>query len=533
MSVEDQNQVITEYNAAHNKPYSPPAVGGYSDTKAAEATATYQAANPPAAAPAASSAAAKPSWVFAVNLPSTYPDFAGMKQSGTGIVIVQDDPNFQILYDGAKSWGIPIAIQVNAPPGITPADYAARVASAQQFAPNKLVLDVEDAGKGYEGSAGWNFSQQVADLIKPIVGNTSVSVTMPPNQDDYNYKAYTDLGADVWVQSYAGDMTPIDPNATVARVAANGVDPSKITAVVGPNQAAPSGGNFASFGIYTGVPGAPGSTGSGGQVTGGAPKPGTYIPGTSSTYNVTPGGQALANAYGAAAPTSGPNAGGTPSTTPSGAPATDFAGAYFGGMGLPPDVVDKVNSIFKQYIDQPDLAVQLARQYIHTTPWFSQTFPGYFEGVRTGLFGDEAGYRSYVSQANTYTMQYFNRAITIPEVESAMTQGWTPEYLGRTYESTALVAAQGEDWMYTLGAFGDTPPSGAQGYPNASNPDERGQLAQSLGRQQAGLPSEMGERLQTALDKAKQRMAAIFGGQTATPNTASQALAPKAPDLPA
>jgi cell wall-associated NlpC family hydrolase len=63
-----------------------------------------------------------------------------------------------------------------------------------------------------------------------------LAVTVEPMQDDFNYAAYTSHGAQVWPQSYLGDMTPADPQAVVDRVASNGVPRELIVPVLGPKQ---------------------------------------------------------------------------------------------------------------------------------------------------------------------------------------------------------------------------------------------------------------------------------------------------------
>jgi len=447
-----------------------------------------------------------PGWVFAVNMPSTYPDFAAMSAAGSGIVIELYDPNFSVLYDAAKQWGIPVAVQVNAPPGITPQEYAQRVALAQQYAPNMLVLDIESAGKGYEGSAGWNFSAQVAALIKPLVGDTAVSVTMEPNQADYNYGAFQNLSGagptQFWVQMYDGDMNGVaDENQALAP--AQQAAPGQVIPVYGPNQAPVSGSSgYASYGIPQQGQSVAGVYAAGSTPAGIPAPPGTYT--TSPTSTTTAAG-------GTAHPLN-PN---LTNKTP------DWASAYFGNLGLPADVQKGVNDLFKKYPDQPELAIALARQYIRTTPWFATTFPGFFEGLRAGLFQDETGYRGYVNAANVYTMQYFNRPITTAEVESAMHQGITPEILGRTYEAGAIARAQGPEVLYQLGAFGEEPIA------------NREQTALEFGKQQAGIGSANGSKLISALDRANKRMQSLFQGQLAIPNTAGQALQPSGRDLPA
>ena len=63
-----------------------------------------------------------------------------------------------------------------------------------------------------------------------------LAVTVEPLQDDFNYAAFTSRGAEVWPQSYLGDMTPRDPQAVIDRVATNGVPRARIVPVLGPDQ---------------------------------------------------------------------------------------------------------------------------------------------------------------------------------------------------------------------------------------------------------------------------------------------------------
>jgi hypothetical protein len=497
---------------------------------------------PPAPPPTGGSAPppASPKWIWAANMPSTYPDLAAMKSTGTGLIIDVNDPNRDILIASCQQWGVPYAIAVGTEKGESPAQFAADVSKAKALSPALIVLDVEAAGKGYgptdsnpAGSEGWRFSQQSAPLVDQIVGDTPIAVTMEPNQDDYNYGAYTGIDAKIWVQTYDGNMNPVGtPDQVVGRVVANGVPLEDIVPILGPTQKPPSDGNYVSFGI---------------PLTGAAAA-GVYAPNAPPTSNTPyyPGQQPVAGA-GSGATGGGPpiyvnpagQYGGGVNTPPTGTPpnppptdtgtgnkgakAGDWATAYFGNLGLPADVQAAVTAIFAKYPDDPQLAVELARQYIHTTSWFNQQFPGFFQGIKTGLFADESGYRSYVNQANVYTMQYFNRPITTTEIESALAQGITPEILGRTYEAGAIARAQGSDVLYQLGAFGDMP------VPD----DARGQVVSDFSRAQAGLGSIAGAKVASAFDRANKRMQALFQGQLGIPNTAGNALAPTKPDLPA
>jgi hypothetical protein len=525
LPVEDQNQISTEYYAkiaaaTNTAPaYVAPSVGGYSSSAVTDPEQVRQlesAYTPPASAQPAPS---NPKWVFAVNLPSTYPDYAAMKAAGTGLVVVADDPNADTLINGARQWGIPVSIQVNAPPGITPQEYAARVAAAKaRWNPDMLVLDIEDVGKGYQGSEGWDWSTQTAALLQPVIGGTSTAITMPPTQDDYNYAAYKGLGGDTqyWVQSYLGDMTAVDPNASRQTLIDNGVDPNSITVITGPTQAPPpSGMQWASWGIATNTTSA-GVYGSVGSPAG----TGTYIPGTSSTYGQTPGGQALAGAYGAlpgtSTGTSFPNSGGTRidpityvngvpvySGTTSGTQPHDWASIYFSSLGLPPDVVKAVNDIFSKYSDINE-ATGVALAYIRGTPWYAQTFPGIQYGIQHGIIADERDYRQYVTSIDTYAQRYLGRHISGDEITGYLAQGISPAIVGQQYAGQANVQAFGGDYKYTLGAFGEGQPTPAE--------------LTALGQEQVGLDNPVGQRMQRALQQATQRLQTIFQGTAATPS---------------
>ena len=456
---------------------------------------------PVAPAYAAPPPAQNPTWVFAVNLPSTYPDYAAMKASGSGLVVVADDPNADALINGARQWGIPVSIQVNAPNGITPEQYAAQVAAAKQrWNPDKLVLDIEAVGKGYQGSDGWNWSTQAAALLQPVIGGTSTAITMPPTQDDYNYAAYKGLGGNTeyWVQSYLGDMTAVDPTASRQTLIDNGVDPNSITVITGPTSAPPpSGIKWASYGLATNTPSA-GVYGTQG------PAQGQYIPGTPSTYGVTPGGQALAGAYGAV-PQPGAPAGqtpGAPGTAPAVTPV-NWADTYFSGLGLPPDVAAQINTIFTKYADVNE-ATAVALSYIRGTPWYAQTYPGIQYGIQHGIIANESDYRQYVTAIDTQAQRYLGRHISGDEITGYLTQGISPGVVGQQYAGQANIQAFGGDYKYALGAFGEGQPSDTE--------------LTALGQEKAGLDSAIGQRMQRALDQANQRLSSIFQGTSATPS---------------
>ena len=184
-------------------------------------------------------------------------------------------------------------------------------------------------------------------------------------------------------------------------------------------------------------------------------------------------------------------------------PDTDWAQVFWGSLGLPPDLVNQINDIFKKY---PDLtmAQAVAQNVIRTSDWFATTFPGFATGVKNGLFTDETGYRDYVNKLNVISQQYNGRAVTTNEVTGALGEGIDASIFEKRLQANAYLAANQGQLQYELGAFGD------QGQ---ATPDQ----LQAFSRQQVGLDTGLGEQIKAQVDKAVQRMQNIFQGSLAGP----------------
>jgi cell wall-associated NlpC family hydrolase len=116
--------------------------------------------------------------------------------------------------------------------------FAQRAADAiARHRPDKVVLDIESVGKGYAGSAGWRWSDEMMSTFSRLQPEPPpLAVTVEPLQDDFNYAAYTAHDAEVWPQAYRGDMSAVDPKEAVDRVVANGVPAKLVVPVIGPAQ---------------------------------------------------------------------------------------------------------------------------------------------------------------------------------------------------------------------------------------------------------------------------------------------------------
>lgn len=179
------------------------------------------------------------------------PDFGQLKAAGcNGILFHANDPHLGEAIVRAREAGmqsVGIWAPANAEP---PATFAHRLAGLEQYKPDIVVPDVEFEGKGVPGTPEWQYSEEFANLYRQLVPNQRWAVTVMPNQDDFNYSAYTSRGAQVWPQAYGATYeTTFDPKSVVDRVAANGVDPRLINPVLAPNQAGEGLANYASYAL--------------------------------------------------------------------------------------------------------------------------------------------------------------------------------------------------------------------------------------------------------------------------------------------
>lgn len=178
-------------------------------------------------------------------------------------------------------------------------------------------------------------------------------------------------------------------------------------------------------------------------------------------------------------------------------------GSFLNIYGLPTDVQSKVNQIFASTSDV-NQATSLAMAYIRGTPWYAQTYPGIQEGIAKGVVTNESDYRNYLNQVNTLTQQYQGRQVGSDELAGYLQQGYSPTHVGQLYAGKAYVGANRNDIQYAAGAM-----------------DSQGQFTDAelaaLGNENAGLDSELGQRIQNRFNVAKQRIQTAFSGTLATP----------------
>ena len=168
-----------------------------------------------------------------------HPNYLQLKEYGTsGTLWDPEDANVLAGIGSAREAGFHAGIWLVPHASESPQAFAHRAADAiDRYHPDKVVLDIEAIGKGYQGSPGWRWSDEMMNTFSHLQPNPPpLAVTVEPLQDDFNYAAYTSHDAEVWPQAYLGDMTPRNPQEVVDRVVANGVPPDRVVPVLGPNQ---------------------------------------------------------------------------------------------------------------------------------------------------------------------------------------------------------------------------------------------------------------------------------------------------------
>lgn len=218
-----------------------------------------------------------------------------------------------------------------------------------------------------------------------------------------------------------------------------------------------------------------------------APPPSNIYTGPGGQYVEQPGDVQPPAAGGAAG---GDGGGGTPAPEHSVLPGFDT---------LPPDVQARVDAIMRD--GQPNPADR-AMAYVRTTPWYATEYAGIGAGVAANLFdaaSPEAGYRGWKNSVKRTFLQHYGRAPTQAEIETFLASGWDPQRIEQVGVGFSTVQAQRADLQYSAGAFGS------------------GQFTEeemkAYGEQQAGIDTELGQKIQAKVAASLQRMQSIFTGQ--------------------
>jgi len=178
---------------------------------------------------------------------------------------------------------------------------------------------------------------------------------------------------------------------------------------------------------------------------------------------------------------------------------TDW-GAYLGLTGLDQEALQAINAVKRT----GDLTTDIPNilNAVRQTQWYARTYPGIGNAIAKGLVTNEAGYRAMQNQFNQVYQQYYGRPIALGEFAGFLGEGIDAGILQKRIQGDQYIQANKGDIQYVAGAFGEGRLSDSE--------------LQDVGRNQAGLGTQQGASLQSALDKALQRAQRIFQGTLAS-----------------
>ncbi len=181
--------------------------------------------------------------VYSRDTSSVQPDYAALKAAGVTVALNASDPNLAAQIERARQNGMEPAIWIPAtPPGVDPVAYGKYMAAlVQTYKPSSIIPNIEFAGKGGQGSDGWNWNQaMMAEYAKyvPAGKGPPLSVAVMPNQDDFNYEVYLAYGGNVQVEAFGADIArdQVNVDELVARLRQRGIPEDKIQILLAPGQ---------------------------------------------------------------------------------------------------------------------------------------------------------------------------------------------------------------------------------------------------------------------------------------------------------
>lgn len=152
------------------------------------------------------------------------------------LVFSASDPHLKEALKNAAAHGVKAGIWIPAGGEGDPKAYAQKIKALQTTYGNvPIIPNIEQTGKGYAGSKGWQWSQTMMDELKRLGVPPSMQVAVMGNQDDFNYKAYTNNGVHVTAEAFGAKTSDMnDPAKIRQRLIDNGVPPDMIDVMLAP-----------------------------------------------------------------------------------------------------------------------------------------------------------------------------------------------------------------------------------------------------------------------------------------------------------
>jgi hypothetical protein len=164
-------------------------------------------------------------------------DYAKIAQQGWQPLLAYDDPHLAQSFAAARAAGLNPGLWADpAGRGRDPEQFAQHMAALNaQYRPSIVMPDIEFIGKGYEGSEGWQYNQELANQWRKYLPGVNTGLTPMGGQSDFNYGAWNGIVSEWHPQAYGADGIGEgwDPQKMAQILIDQGVDPRLIFPVLG------------------------------------------------------------------------------------------------------------------------------------------------------------------------------------------------------------------------------------------------------------------------------------------------------------
>jgi hypothetical protein len=167
--------------------------------------------------------------------------FQQLQAAGLGnLLFNSQDPHLAEALAAADKAGVQSGIWLPAGNEGDPEAYAQQLYGLyQKYGANRTyVPNIEFTGKGYKGSPGWDWNEKMMAKLQALGVPPNIAVAMLPNQDDFNYGAYTSRGAKIMPEAFGANTGTdlFDPEQIRQTLLRNGVSADMIDTILAPGQ---------------------------------------------------------------------------------------------------------------------------------------------------------------------------------------------------------------------------------------------------------------------------------------------------------
>jgi hypothetical protein len=168
-----------------------------------------------------------------------------MANAGLTPLFAANDKNLDYAMAYAKQNGRKAGVWIPAGGEGDPRAYAARIKALYDRYGSDIVPNIEFTGKGYKGSQGWQWNEDMMSELQRLGIPKGMAIAMLGNQQDFNYGAYASRGVKLMPEAFGADTGRdlYDPDQMRKVLRDQGVQENMIDTLLAPTQARRRGGS--------------------------------------------------------------------------------------------------------------------------------------------------------------------------------------------------------------------------------------------------------------------------------------------------